>query len=232
MTEPEAFEVFRAYRLPLPGFALARSRDEALAAAERIGFPVVLKVVSPDIVHKFDVGGVRVNLKTADDVAAAHDAILRGARETAPAARVEGVFVQEFVPDGIETIVGAKRDPHFGPILMFGLGGTAVEIFRDVTFRIAPIREGSALRMIRQIRGFPLLDGFRGQPKADLAALAEVLLRLSQLVTEHEEIEELDVNPLKVLPEGKGAMALDGRLFLSRQERRLSRPDAKMRQGG
>lgn len=215
MTEPETFEVFRAYRLPLPPFAFAAGRDQAVAAAERIGYPVVLKIVSPDIVHKFDVGGVRVNLRSADEVAAAFDGIARKAREAAPESRFEGIFVQAFVAGGIETIVGARRDPHFGPILMFGLGGTAVEIFRDVTFRIAPIREGSAHRMIRQIRGFPLLDGFRGQPKADLASVAEVLMRLSQMVTEHEEIEELDVNPLKVLPEGRGAMALDGRIFLS-----------------
>jgi acyl-CoA synthetase (NDP forming) len=176
---------------------------------------VVLKVVSPDIVHKFDVGGVHVNLRTADEVAAAYDAIHESVRRTQPEAVIEGIFVQSFVKGGTETIIGAKRDPHFGPILMFGLGGTAVEIFRDVTFRIAPIRQLSARRMIENIRGFPLLNGYRGQPKADQDALAEILLRLSQMVTELPEIIELDVNPLKALPEGRGAIALDGRVFLS-----------------
>lgn len=216
LPEPEAHAVLRAYGFPvLPG-ELARTEEEAVQIAERIGYPVVLKVVSPQIVHKFDVGGVRLRLEDARAVQSAFRGIMESVQERKPGAQIWGVFVQEFVsaPGGVETILGLKRDPHFGPLLMFGLGGVYVEVLRDVTFRIAPIRELGAYRMIEGIRAHRLLEGFRGQPPRDIDAIAECLLRLSQLAVELEEIEELDINPLMVFERGAGARVVDARILL------------------
>ncbi len=214
LPEPEAHELLRAYGFPTLKAQLACSEDEAVQAAEEVGYPVVLKIVSPQIIHKFDVGGVQLNLKDEDEVRAAYNSILERVREAQPEAEIWGVFVQEFVPGGLETILGLKRDPHFGPLLMFGLGGVYVEVLRDVTFRVAPIRELGAHRMIRQIRAYKLLEGFRGQPPRDVGAIAECLLRLSQLAIELEEIEELDINPLMVFEEEAGARVVDARILL------------------
>jgi acetyltransferase len=214
LPEPEAHALLSAYGFPVLKAKLARSEEEAIRAAEEVGYPVVLKVVSPQIIHKFDVGGVQLNLKDEDEVRAAYNAILERARQLTEA-QIWGVFVQEFVPGGVETILGLKRDPHFGPLLMFGLGGVYVEVLRDVTFRIAPIRELGAYRMIQQIRAYKLLEGFRGQPPRDVDAIAECLLRLSQLATELEAIEELDINPLMVFERGAGARVVDARILLS-----------------
>jgi len=214
LPEPEAHALLGAYGFPTLKAKFARSEEEAVRAAEEVGYPVVLKVVSPQIIHKFDVGGVQLNLKDEDEVRAAYSSILERARRLTEA-QIWGVFVQEFVPGGVETILGLKRDPHFGPLLMFGLGGVYVEVLRDVTFRIAPIRELGAYRMIQQIRAYKLLEGFRGQPPRDVDAIAECLLRLSQLATELEAIEELDINPLMVFERGAGARVVDARILLS-----------------
>ncbi len=214
LPEPEAHAVLRAYGFPVLRGELATGEEEAVRIAQGIGYPVVLKVVSPQIVHKFDVGGVKLNLKDEAEVRAAYREILGRVREHRTDAEIWGVFVQEFVPGGLETILGLKRDPHFGPLLMFGLGGVYVEVLKDVTFRIAPIRELGAYRMIKQIRAHKLLEGFRGQPPRDVPAIAECLLRLSQLATELEAIEELDVNPLMVFEQGRGARVVDARILL------------------
>ncbi len=214
LPEPEAHAILRAYGFPVLRGELAADEDEAVRVAERIGYPVVLKIVSPQIVHKFDVGGVRLRLEDEAAVREAYRGIVQSVRERKPDAEIWGVFVQEFVPGGVETILGLKRDPHFGPLLMFGLGGVYVEVLRDVTFRIAPIRELGAYRMIEGIRAHRLLEGFRGQPPRDTDAIAECLLRLSQLAIELEEIEELDINPLMVFEEGAGARVVDARILL------------------
>jgi acetyl coenzyme A synthetase (ADP forming)-like protein len=213
--EREAREVIAAYGFRLPQNVLTRTVDEAVATATRIGFPVALKIVSPDILHKTDVGGVRLNLQDADAVAQGFAAIDASVRRFFPNAIIQGIAVQEMVVGGKEVILGMTRDPSFGPLLMFGLGGIYVEVLKDVAFRVAPIGPDEAEAMIREIRSFPLLRGVRGEKPSDMAAMVEALERLSQLCTDFPEIMELDVNPLLVKPEGGGAVAIDARLALA-----------------
>ena len=213
--EREAREVIAAYGFRLPQNVLTRTVDEAVAAAARIGFPVALKIVSPDILHKTDVGGVRLNLQDPDAVAEGFASIDASVRRFFPSAVIQGIAVQEMVAGGKEVILGMTRDPSFGPLLMFGLGGIYVEVLKDVAFRVAPIGPDEAEAMIREIRSFPLLRGVRGEKPSDMAAMVEALECLSQLCTDFPEILELDVNPLLVKPEGSGAVAIDARLALA-----------------
>ena len=212
--EPEAHEIFRAYGFPVVPFAWARNADEAVKAATDLGYPVVLKIVSPDVIHKSDVGGVKLNLAAADEVRRAYAEILAAVARAHPGAAIQGMLVQKMVPQGRETILGMTRDPHFGPLLMFGLGGTWVEVFRDVNFQLAPISEDWALKMIQGLKGFRTLTGFRGEAPADLGAIVESLERLSQMVLDFGELKELDINPFMVFDEGKGAAAMDARIFI------------------
>lgn len=214
LPEPEAYEVLHAYGFPLAKSRFARDENEVLRAANEIGYPVVLKVVSPQIVHKFDLGGVQINLRDETQLRSAYREMLGSIRSAKPEAQLWGVMVQEYLRGGHETILGMKRDPHFGPLLLFGLGGIYVEVFQDVTFRVAPIRELSAYRMIEGIRGYKILTGFRGQPPADIDAIAECIQRLSQMALELEAISELDINPLIVLEKGRGARVVDARILL------------------
>jgi acetyl coenzyme A synthetase (ADP forming)-like protein len=214
LPEPEAHEILKAYGFPVLKSQLAEGVEEAIAAAERIGFPVVLKIVSPDILHKVDVGGVKVNIQTKADIRRAYKDIMASVKKNTPDADIWGVFVQKMAAKGKETIIGMNRDPHFGPILLFGLGGIYVELFKDVSFRIAPLRELGARRMIQQIRGYKMFEGFRGEPPSDTDAIAECLQRLSQLVIDCEEIDELDINPLIVYQEGDGAVVVDARILI------------------
>jgi acetyltransferase len=213
--ETEAREVIAAYGFRLPQNILARTVDEAVTTAERIGFPVALKIVSPDILHKTDVGGVRLNLADAEAVAQGFSGIDATVRRIFPHAAIHGIAVQEMVVGGKEVILGMTRDPQFGPLLMFGLGGIYVEVLKDVAFRVAPIGPDEAEAMIREIRSFPLLGGVRGEKPSDLRAIVESLGRLSQLCVDFPEILELDVNPLLVKPAGSGAVAIDARLALA-----------------
>jgi acetate---CoA ligase (ADP-forming) len=213
--EREAREVISAYGFRLPQNVLTRTVDEAVAAATRIGFPVALKIVSPDILHKTDVGGVCLNLPDADAVAKGFSSIDASVRRFFPSAIIQGIAVQEMVAGGKEVILGMTRDPSFGPLLMFGLGGIYVEVLKDVSFRVAPIGLDDAEAMIREIRSFPLLRGVRGEKPSDMNAMVEALGRLSQLCTDFPEIVELDVNPLLVKHEGNGAVAIDARLALA-----------------
>jgi acetate---CoA ligase (ADP-forming) len=215
LLEPEAHDVLKAYGFPVLQYRFAKSEDEALHAAREIGYPVVLKIVSPDIAHKVDVGGVKLDIQSDAELRENYRQMLADVQKAKPDARIFGVFVQEFIKGGKETILGLKRDPLFGPLLMFGLGGIYVEALRDVTFRIAPIRELGVHRMIRQIRGFKILEGFRGEPPSDIDAIAECLARLSQLATQLEEIVELDINPLVVFERGRGARVVDARIVVA-----------------
>jgi len=215
LVEPEAHDVLKAYGFPMLKYHLAKSEDEALQAAHEIGYPVVLKIVSPDIAHKVDVGGVKLGIHSDAELRDSYRQMLADVQRAKPSARILGVFVQEFIKGGKETILGLKRDPLFGPLLMFGLGGIYVEALRDVTFRMAPIRELGVHRMIRQIRGFKILEGFRGEPPSDIDAIAECLARLSQLATQLEEIVELDINPLVVFEQGRGARVVDARIVVA-----------------
>ncbi|MGI6209083.1 MAG: acetate--CoA ligase alpha subunit [Anaerolineae bacterium] len=213
--DAEAREVMEAIGLRVPRSELARDPEEAVRFAESIGFPVVMKIASPDILHKSDIGGVKVGIQTAADVRDAFDLIVYRARRHAPDAEIWGCQVQQMVRGGREVILGMNRDPQFGPLMMFGLGGIYVEALRDVVFRVAPMDELEVREMVHEIRAIKLLQGVRGEPPADIDSVVDALLRLSYLVTEYPEIVELDINPLVVYETGTGAIGLDMRLVLA-----------------
>jgi acetyltransferase len=216
LVEVKALEAFRHYGFPLVPYGLATSADEAARMAGEIGYPVVMKISGPQILHKTDVGGVRLNLRDEESVRQGYDAMIASVREKmGQEVEIWGVLVQKMLQPGKEIILGVTRDPRFGPLLMFGLGGIYTEALRDVAFRLAPIRENVASEMITDIRSYRLLQGVRGEPPSDVSAIAECLLRLSQLVTDHPGIKELDINPLIVYPRGKGAVVADARIILS-----------------
>ena len=212
--DTEAKEILAAYGVPLPKSTLAKDADEAVAAAQAIGYPVVMKIASPDILHKTDIGGVKLNLNSESDVRDAFDLIYYRATRHMPDATIWGCQVQQMVKGGKEVIIGMNRDPQFGPLLMFGLGGVYVEALKDVTFRVAPIDRREAKEMLSEIRAYKLLRGVRGEKPSDLEAIADTLMRVSQLATDFPEIVELDINPLLVFPTGQGVLGLDMRLAL------------------
>jgi acetyl coenzyme A synthetase (ADP forming)-like protein len=215
LVELPALEALRHYGFPTVPFALAKTADEAVPAANKVGYPVVMKISGPKLLHKTDIGGVRLNLSTEEDVREAFDDMINAVRSNlGQDAEIWGVLIQKMLEKGKEIILGATRDPKFGPLMMFGLGGIYTEALRDVAFRLAPIRENVASEMLKEIRAFRLLEGVRGEPPSDLPAIAECLLRLSQLVTEHARIQELDINPLMVYPRGRGAVVADARIIL------------------
>jgi len=213
--DAEAREIMQAYGIPIPQSKLARTPEEAVEIAEEIGYPVVMKVASPDILHKTDIGGVKLNIASATDVRDAFDLLVYRATRFMPDAEIWGCLVQEMVKEAKEVIVGMNCDPQFGPLVMFGLGGIYVEALRDVSFRVAPFSRQEAEEMIREIRSYELLKGVRGERPADIAAIVDCLLRVSQLATDFPEIVELDINPLMVKEAGGGAVAVDMRLVLA-----------------
>jgi len=213
--DAEARAIMKAYGITIPQAELATNPDEAVEIAQRIGYPVVMKIVSPDILHKTDIGGVKLNLMGDTAVRDTFDLLMYRAGRYMAQAEIWGALVQEMVPQGKEVIVGINRDPQFGPLLLFGLGGIYVEALKDVSFRIAPIAPWEAEEMITEIRSYPLLRGFRGEKPSDLKAIAECILRVSQLAVDFPEIVELDINPLMVNEEGNGAVAIDMRLVLA-----------------
>ncbi|MFZ5802903.1 MAG: acetate--CoA ligase alpha subunit [Candidatus Omnitrophota bacterium] len=212
LTSYQSMDILKAYGFPVLPYGQAKSASEATKIAKAVGFPVVLKVISREIVHKFDIGGVKINLKTAEDVKKAYDEITQSCAKKKLG--LDAIFVQKMASPGREVILGMNRDLHFGPILMFGLGGIYVEALKDVTFRVAPIRELSARCMVEEIRAFNLLKGVRGEPPSDLAAITDCLQRLSQLSCAEAAIDQIDINPLFVLAEGKGAQVVDARVVL------------------
>ncbi len=215
LLEHEALSLVKAYGVPVPEFRLAKSVEEAVKAAKEIGFPLVLKVVSPDIVHKSDVGGVILNVNTEEEVVKAFNTIMTNVPKKAPGARIVGVLVQRMAPEGLEVIVGATRDPVFGPVVMFGLGGVFVEVLRDVSFRVAPVDENEAMEMIREVKGYKLLQGYRNMPPRDVEALKRIIVAVSKLMMDLEEVSEMDLNPIMSYEAGKGAVAVDVRVILS-----------------
>jgi acetate---CoA ligase (ADP-forming) len=210
---PEALAVFQAYGIPVLESRVVTTADEAAEVAEELGLPVVLKVESADVVHKSDVGGVVVNLATADEVRAEFNAMMARVRAKLPDARLDGALVQPFVRGGRETIIGGTTDPTFGPLLMFGLGGIYVEALQDVSFRVSPVSDEDAREMVRAIRGYKVLEGFRGEPPVDQDTLIEMIQRVSQLMADNPEIEELDINPFLI--KEHGGVALDARIRVS-----------------
>jgi acetyl-CoA synthetase (ADP-forming) len=213
LLEPESKEVVSSYGMPITRFRVAKTVEEAVKFSGEIGYPVVIKVVSPDVLHKSDVGAVKINVKNAEEVKTAFSEIMKNVKKFKSDARIIGVIVEQLAPQGNEVIVGMAKDPQFGPALMFGLGGIFVEVLKDVAFRIAPLTEYDAREMIQEIKGYPVLTGIRGQKPADINSIVDVILKVSKLVTEHMRIEQLDLNPILVYE--KGATIVDARIILS-----------------
>jgi acyl-CoA synthetase (NDP forming) len=215
LNEIESKQLLAEAGIPVVETQLAASPAEAVRLAQIVGYPAVLKVVSSQVSHKSDVGGVRLDLTSDEDVAAAYDDIVATVGKGAPDAKVDGVSVQRMADPGIEVIVGMTTDPQFGPVLMFGLGGILVEVLHDVAFRVVPIERQDATAMIEEIQGRPALGGYRGQPPADIAALEDILLNVSSLIERHPEIRELDLNPIFCYE--TGAVAVDARIVISEE---------------
>ncbi|MBU2550344.1 MAG: acetate--CoA ligase family protein [Proteobacteria bacterium] len=226
MTENEAGELLQAYGFPVLRHRLAAGPDQLESVLEYVGLPVAMKIASPDIIHKFDAGGVRLKIKSLEAARKAYDEIVANAKAFKEEARIQGVLVERMARPGLEVILGCTRDPKFGPIVMFGLGGTFVEAIKDVSFRLAPMWEISAEIMIRSIKSYRLLQGVRGNPPSDVDAIKDCVLRLSQMVADHPEIDELDINPLIVYPEGEGCVVADSRIMLRRTNIQSSPPSA------
>jgi len=214
LLEEEGHEVLRAYGLPLPKSALAKTEDEAISLAKKIGYPVVMKIASPQIIHKSDAGGVRINLTNDNEIRDAFKTIIKNAKKYSKDAEIKGVLIVEMVKGGKEMIIGSKLEPGFGPVIMLGMGGIYVEVLKDVTFKLAPITSKEADDMISEIKTQKLLQGVRGEKPSDISKLSECIQRLSQLVTDFKEIKELDMNPVLVMEEGKGCKILDVRIGL------------------
>ncbi len=213
LSEVEAKDLLAEAGIPVARAILAKGQKKAVEAADAVGYPVVMKIVSPDIAHKSDVGGVALGLKDAKAVRKAYKEMIERVAAAAPDAKITGVAIQNMAPQGIEVIVGATTDPQFGPVMMFGLGGVFVEVLKDVAFRIVPLEPRDASQMVREIRGLPILQGARGAQPADLPALESLIVKVSQFVAAHPEVAELDLNPVFAYP--NGALAVDARIVLA-----------------
>ena len=213
LTEFESKNLLKEIGIPIPDQELATTKDETLTIAKRIGFPIVLKLMAEDIVHKSDTGAVKLNIKNEDETAQAYDELMN-----IPSQSEKSISVQKMADEPItELIIGMTTDAQFGPALMFGIGGILVELLEDVSFRIAPITEYDAREQIHEIKGFPILDGYRGKPKADIDAIVKTLLTISDLVTKYEEINEMDLNPVFIYE--KGLICVDARIILKKTEK-------------
>jgi len=212
LTEIEAKNLLKQSGISVVDTRLATNEDEAVAISRDMGFPVVLKIASPDVVHKTDAGGVKLNLKTSAQVAKAFEDIMKSIKTQYPEAKIQGVSVQKMAKPGVEVIIGMSKDAQFGPVIMFGLGGVWVEILKDVSFRIVPLEPRDAREMIQEIKGRPLLEGYRGQEAVDIANLEKLILKVSSFVEKHPEIKELDLNPVFAYKDG--ATAVDARIIL------------------
>jgi acetyl-CoA synthetase (ADP-forming) len=212
LLEHEAFELAKYYEIPVPEVYLVRTPKEAYDLADSVGYPIALKIVSPDIIHKSDVGGVKLHLNSREEVARAVNEMLKTVSLRAPNARIIGVIMYQEARQGIEVIVGGLRDSVFGAAVMFGLGGVFVEVFKDVSFRVAPLSFNDALEMISEIQSKQVLEGYRGQKPVDKKAIADILVKTSKLMLENDEIESIDLNP--VMAYDNGAMVVDVRVIL------------------
>ncbi|MFX1295683.1 MAG: acetate--CoA ligase family protein [Promethearchaeota archaeon] len=215
LMEHESKLITNAYGIGTSKEFVVNSVDEAVKSARKIGFPVVAKIVSPDILHKTDAGGIKLNLNSDGEVREAFNEIMKNAKAYKSDANIIGINIQQMAPKGItEIIIGLTTDPQFGPALMFGLGGIFVEIYKDVSFRVCPITEYDAREMIEEIKAYPILNGFRGRPKADVDTLIDMLLKSSKLAIEFPQIDQMDLNPVIVYEKGKGCTVVDARIIL------------------
>ena len=212
LTEIESKELLKAAKIPVVETKLAISKTEAMELAKKMGFPVVMKIVSPDVAHKSDAGGVKLNIQNATQAGKAYSEILASVKKHYPKAKIVGLTVQKMAKQGIEVIIGMTKDAQFGPVIMFGLGGILVEVLKDVSFRIVPMTKRDAGEMITEIKGFPILKGYRGQDPADVPYLEELIVKVSDFVDKNPEIKELDLNP--VFAYKSGALAVDARIIL------------------
>ena len=212
LTEFESKRLLKQIGIPVVETKLAKTQKEAVLLSQKMGFPIALKISSPDVIHKTDSGGVKLDLKNVSEVKQAYHEILEAIRKQYPHALIQGVSVQKMVRPGTEVIVGASKDPQFGPVIMFGLGGIFVEVFKDVSFRIIPIDQRDAKEMIKELKGYPLLQGFRGKEPASIPSLVEIILNISSFVQENPEIKELELNPIFAYKDG--AVAVDARIIL------------------
>jgi acetyltransferase len=213
-TDEEIHEVLKTYGFRQPKGLFARTSEEAVAAAKRIGYPVVMKIMSPQVVHKSDIGGVRKNLNKKKDIENAFFEITTHVRNIMPAATIYGVLIQEMISPGKEVIIGITKDPQFGHMIMFGLGGIYVEVLRDISFRIVPLSNEDVHEMVREIKTFPLLRGVRGEAETDIGAIEQALLSFNQLAMDFPQIIEADINPLLAHTRGKGVIAIDARFTI------------------
>jgi acetyl-CoA synthetase (ADP-forming) len=212
LTEFESKKFLKQAGIPVIETRLAKNQKEAVELSRKMGFPVALKIASPDMIHKSDSGGVKLSLKNASEVRTAFKEILDGTQKKNPSASIQGVSVQKMARPGTEVIVGTSKDPQFGPVIMFGLGGIFVEVLKDVSFRIIPLNRRDAKEMIEDIKGYPALQGYRGKEPADIPALMEIILKISKVMEENPEIKELELNPIMAYK--KGALAVDARIIL------------------
>ncbi len=211
----EAHEIAEAYGIPVASIRLATSSEEAKNLANELGYPVVLKIASPDIVHKSDIGGIQIGLKTQEEVESGFLQILENAKTHMPKATIYGVDVQEMAEKGKELIIGCSRDVQFGPLIMFGAGGIFVDYIKDISFKLAPMTRLDASELIMETKMGALLKGVRGEPPSDIAAIEDTILKISQLVTDFEEVVELDINPAFAYEKGKGVSAVDVKITIS-----------------
>lgn len=212
LLETEAKELLREYGIPVPDFKLIKSEDEIVGLAKEINFPIVMKIVSPDIIHKTDAGGVKVGIKDEKEAKAAYQDIIYKVKKYKKEAKISGVIAYSMIPQETEIIIGMMKDPHFGPVIMFGLGGIFVEILKDISFRILPLEERDAEEMISEIKGYQILKGIRGETPKDVKSIRDVLMKISQLVMENPEIKEIDLNPVFVF--NQGLQVVDARMIL------------------
>ena len=217
LTEVEAKHLLKRAGINVVETRLATSKEEALAIAKELGFPVALKIASSDVIHKTDAGGVKLALTTAAQVGKAYTDILKSINQGNPDVRIQGISVQKMAEPGVEVIIGVTKDAQFGPVLMFGLGGILVEILKDVSFRIVPLEKRDAREMIHEIKGFPVLEGYRGSEPVNLAKLEDMIIKVSAFVEQHPEVEQLDLNP--VFASKSGAVAVDARVILGAKEK-------------
>lgn len=212
LLETEAKELLREYGISVPDFKLIKSEDEIVGLAKEINFPIVMKIVSPDIIHKTEAGGVKVGIKDEKEAKAAYQNIIYKVKKYKKEAKISGVIAYSMIPQGTEIIIGMMKDPCFGPTIMFGLGGIFVEILKDISFRILPLEERDAEEMIFEIKGYQILKGIRGETPKDVKSIRDVLVKISQLVMENPEIKEIDLNPVFVF--NKGLQVVDARMIL------------------
>jgi acyl-CoA synthetase (NDP forming) len=221
LSEIESKEIIKEAGIAVIDTKLARLKNEAVSISNQIGYPVVLKIASKDIVHKSDAGGVKLGLKTPEEVGMAYDDILSSISQKYPNAIIQGITVQKAARSGTEVIIGMLKDDQFGPVLMFGLGGILVEILKDVSFRIVPLTKKDAASMIREIKGYPLLEGYRGKEAVDVSGLEEVLLRISDFIQKYPEIKEFDLNPIFAYNDGN--IAVDARIVLEAYAKEINK---------